>query len=173
MKKLLVIGVVLALILTLALPSVAMAAKPTTQISATGAMISIDEGITRELGHSGKWLVKDRVINGAFSSGYFGSEAFTITYGGVFDLATQAGSLVGKMEVGSTTLVITGKSDPLTMVPVDGYYLPCINISGHWTGLKGLNASGTFSAYMVFVPDQGHIGYIVASEFTMTGKTCK
>jgi hypothetical protein len=173
MKKLLVIGIVLALMLTLVLPSVAMAARPTT-FSAAGTMASIDPGTVKELGNSGLWLVKDRHIQGRFLSGDLGTESYTITYGGVFKLVDQSGNLAGTMQVGSKLFVIDGKVAPLSLVDMGEYQLPQLTISGHWAGLKGVNATGSFNAYMIFVPTaDGHVDYIVASSFDMTGKYVK
>ncbi len=182
MKKILVLSLVLALALTLILPSAAMAAKtppvppaPPSSFAAQGVMLSIDTGNVKEIGKSGKWLVKDRHIQGRFVNGDLGASPFTITYSGVFDLATQAGNLAGKLEAGENTIGIAGKVEPLTMFDIgtsgSHMYLPKLTITGKWAGLKGLNANGSFEAWMVFVPTaDGHVDYIVASSFAMTGK---
>ncbi len=180
MKKILVLSLVLALALSLLLPTAALAAKtppvppaPSSSFSAQGELSFIDTGTVKEIGKSGKWLVKDRHIQGEFVTGDLGPSAYTITYGGVFDLATQAGNLAGSMEVGSRQIGIVGKVEPLTMVYFAPYNmnLPKLTISGHWAGLRGLGAEGSYEAWMVFVPTaDGHVRYIVASSFAMTGK---
>jgi hypothetical protein len=171
MKKILFLGMVLALMLTLILPSVAMAAKPAV-FSATGEMIGIDSGNVKPLGDSGLWLVKDRHIDGYFTDGFPKGQTFRITYGGVFKISTQAGSLAGTMKTGTETYTITGKVAPLTMVFMGGeVYLPQLSISGHWTGTKGVKRSGTFTASVLFIPDAaGHVATILNSSFIMTGK---
>lgn len=179
MKKLLGLSLVLAIVVMLLVPSVAMAASPTkpapsqpSSFTAEGVFSSIDTGNVKELGNSGKWLVKDRHIQGQFLSGDLGTSAFTITYGGVFDLATQQGNLAGKMEVDSNLIGITGTVAPLTMVYFEPYatYLPKLTIGGQWTGLRGLHAHGSFKAWMIFIPDsEGHVLAIVDSSFAMTG----
>jgi hypothetical protein len=171
MKKFLLIGVVLALMLTLILPSVAMAARPVT-FQATGQMTGIDSGNVKPLGDSGLWLVKDRHIDGYFTEGFPTGQTFRITYGGVFKIATQAGSLAGTMKTGTNNYTITGKVAPLDMVDMGGdIYLPRLSISGHWTGTKGVNRSGTFTASVIFIPDAaGHVVAIPNSSFVMTGK---
>jgi hypothetical protein len=172
MKKILILSLILALALTLILPSVTMAAPP-SKFNAQGMMSSIDTGTVKELGHSGKWLVKDRHIDGQLLTGNLGSSNYTITYGGVFDLATQEGNLAGKLVVGSNLIGITGTVAPLTVVYYTPWatYLPKLVITGKWAGLKGLNANGSFEAWMIFVPDTaGHVVAIADSSFVMTGK---
>jgi hypothetical protein len=170
MKKILLIGVILAMVLTLILPSVAMAAKPSV-FTASGEMTTIDQGQTRELGESGKWLVADRHILGTFDSGDLDGD-FTLTYGGVFDLATQAGNLVGTLKNGSKTILVTGKVSPYEIVDTGmGFSAPQLTIKGKWVGLKGLKANGEFTAWFIFIPDEeGHVVQIIASSFDMTGK---
>jgi len=172
MKRILVISLLLALVLSMCLPTAAFAAKApvSTSFSALGEMYTIDTGNVRKLGNTDKWLVLDRHIQGQFVSGDLGASPFTLTYGGIFDLATQAGNLLGTMQTASGTLLVTGSSAPLTFVPYGPYNLPMLSISGNWTGLFGIRASGTFQAYMVFIPTaNGHVGQIVDSAFDMTG----
>jgi hypothetical protein len=165
MKRILFISLILALMLSLVLPSVAMAAKPAV-FSAQGTMTGIDDGTTKQLGHSGLWLVKDRHIDGVLAGDLTGN--FKITYGGVFALPSQKGNLSGRMVVGQKVFEINGSVDPLTMLPSGA---PMLTIHGHWTGLKGIRATGTFNAYMVFIPDAtGHVVKILDSAFVMTGK---
>jgi hypothetical protein len=172
MKKILVISMVLALVLVLMLPSVAMAAAPKTSFNASGVMSGIDDGQVKELGNSGKWLVTDRHIQGQFLSGDLGtSSAFTLTYGGVFKLADQSGELLGTLKANNDTFLITGKVAPYVITDMGGYQLPKLNISGHWNSVKGIKANGDFAAWMIFVPTaDGHVAYIAASSFIMNGK---
>lgn len=182
MKKVLFLSIIMALALTMIMPLAVMAASPPapaappTTFTAQGVMASIDTGTVSQLGKSDYWLVKDRHIWGNFVTGDLGSSSFTVTYGGIFALSTQEGALVGKMVAGSKEVAIIGKVDALTMV----YYapwnmnLPKLRITGTWAGVKGLNANGTFEAWMVFVPDNaGHVLQIVDSSFSMTGKYTK
>jgi hypothetical protein len=172
MKRILFISLVLALMLSLVLPSVAMAAPKPAVFSAQGIMTGIDTGDVKPLGDTGRFLVKDRHIQGEFTGGDLGTASFVITYGGIFDLQTQAGFLTGKMEVDSKKIIISGATKPLTLVDMGGYYLPKLEICGLWSGAKGINAAGTFTAYMIFVPTpDGHVAYIVNSSFDMTGRT--
>jgi hypothetical protein len=172
MKKLLVIGLVLAMMLTLILPSTAMAAKPAA-LNASGALTSIDDGITQQLGDSGKWLVSDRHIQGTFVDSDLEGN-FTLTYGGVFDLATQAGHLSGRMEVDSKSFVVTGKVAPYTFVSwyAEGIPILQLSIAGNWNCLKGGKGNGTFTSVMYFIPTaDGHVYAVLpGSSFVMTGK---
>jgi hypothetical protein len=165
MKRILFISLVLALMLSLILPTVAMAAKPAA-FSAQGVMSSIDDGTVKQLGNSGLWLVKDRHITGTLTGDLVGD--YTITYGGVFRLTTQEGQLAGRMEVGSTVIALTGSVEPLTFT---NFGAPILSIHGNWTVLKGEKANGSYQAYMVFVPDAaGHVVQVLDSAFIMTGK---
>jgi hypothetical protein len=175
MKKILVLSLVLALVLTLILPSVAMAAKPVkpAAFNASGVLVSIDDGKTKQLGDSGKWLVSDRHIQGTFVSGSLDGD-FTLTYGGVFDLATQAGHLAGKMVVGSSSFAVTGKAAPFTFVGwyAEGIPILELTITGNWNYLKGGKGNGTFTAIMDFIPTaDGHVAAVLpTSSFVMKGK---
>ena len=171
MKKLLVISLLLALVMALVFPTAVAASSPPATFAAQGSLTSIDTGNVKELGHSGKWLVSDRHIRGGLTGGLNGD--FVLTYGGVFDLATQEGNLVGTLKTDSATLLVTAKVDPLSFVPADvpGGYLPMLMIEGKWIGMTGLKANGDFQAYVVFVPTaDGHVGFVVDSGFVMTGK---
>ncbi len=182
MKKLWILGLVLALAVTLLLPSVAMAAGP-DNFTAQGALTAIDNGNVNELS-DGQWLVTERHIQGKFIKSVQGKSNkingdFTITYGGIFDLDTQAGNFKGKMESRSVALAINGSTQPLALADIavpDGLggtmiiKLPKLTISGDWTGVQGLKAEGEFNAYIVFIPTpDNHVGTIVKSEFSIIG----
>jgi hypothetical protein len=176
MKKILVISMVLALALALVLPSVALAAGPNIAVFKTAGYINpvggIDVGKVKELGKSGTWLVDDRHIWGQFTSGSL-TGPFTLTYDGIFALATQEGNLHGilKMDKSGETFEINGKVAPLKMVTTPYGALPELDIAGHWTYLKGGKGAGDFSAKIDFIPDAaGHVGSIPFSTFEMTGK---
>ncbi len=181
MKRILAISLVLALALILLVPSTAMAAKPVA-FAANGSLSGIDEGDVKPLGNSGKWLVSDRNIQGEFIDGDL-EGAFTLTYGGVFDISDQSGRLNGHLFTESGTFTVTGETQPL--VVLDYIVLPdgnggiiifptlCeLTVTGHWAGLKDLNANGNFEAWFTFNVDMaGHVDTIFNSSFEMTG-TC-
>lgn len=169
MRRIFIISLTLALALILLLPSVAAAASP--DFSAEGNINGISPtliGVNAiPLGNSGNWRVIDRDITGTFTSGDLEGE-YTLTYGGVFDIQTQAGCLTGTLKNGNKTLFINAKADPLTFVEGGA---PRLEINGHWKGVSGIHAQGTFSAWVVFIPDaDGHIVAILDSSFSMSGK---
>ncbi len=170
MKRILVISVVLALALSLLLPSVAMAKAP-QDFSTTGLIqgISLTEvGVNAfPLGNSGKWKVVDRLIYIEFpDSGEFQGLAI-LTYSGVFDISTQAGNLTGNLVCGDKSVFVNARVSPLAFP--EGFY-PTLEISGHWNGLEGIKANGNFLAQVYFIPDdQGHIVGVTGS-FEMNGK---
>jgi hypothetical protein len=214
MKKILILGLVLALALVIAVPTAAMAAPPSSLSSpdyafapaksaafqANATLTSIDEGKVKELGNSGKWLVKDRHLQGSFDPDADIKGDFTLTYGGVFNIADQSGNLIGTLKAGKVTCAVVGETQPMvpdftgiTMIPdptsATGelvYVLPCaIQVTGHWTGVKNLKANGNFDASLVlyvqlFMVDPadsstwitGHVLGVddVNSYFNMTGK---
>jgi len=174
MKRILVISLMLAMILTLLIPSVAMAARPDTHaFNASGVLTGIDTGNVKELGN-GLWLVKDRHITGTLEGDLAGD--FTLTYGGQFALPSQEGNLKGKMVVNDTkTCVVTGKVSPYEFVawydPVNGIPILKLNIQGNWVGIKDIKAKGNFSACFNFIPTaDGHVAAVLDSSFVMEGK---
>jgi hypothetical protein len=168
MKKILVISLLLALVLALVMPTAAMASSPPATFAAQGVLSSIDPGNVKQLGNSGNWLVRNRTITGQFENGDFGNQSLSLKYDGVFDLATQAGNLVGALRTGNSTVMVVGQVAPLTILPSGA---PMLNITGRWTGIDNLKASGSFQAYMVFVPTaDGHVDSMLASGFAMTGQ---
>jgi hypothetical protein len=172
MKKVLIVSLLLALVMTMVMPTAALAARPCqSAFSAEGYLTGIDTGNVRELGRTGYWLVRDRHITGQFTDGDMGNAPFVLTYSGIFALQTQAGDLVGKLESGRSTLLVTASVQPLSMVDMGGFSLPCLTIEGQWIGVKNLRASGSFQASLIFVPTaDGHVDYIVASSMVMSGK---
>jgi hypothetical protein len=169
MKKILVISLLLALLLTLIMPTTVLASSPAT-FSAQGYMASIDTGNVNQIGHSDRWLVRNRTIEGQLLTGDLGNAAFELHYDGIFSLTTQAGSLIGTLNTANASILVLGEAAPLTMVSVGPYSLPMLTISGSWVGLRGLKANGDFQGYLIFVPTaDGHVDYIVDSGFAMTG----
>jgi len=170
MRKILIISLVLAIVMALVVPTAVMACRPDL-FSAQGVISGIDTGTVKQLGNSGKWQVKDRTIVGEFQSGAFGNAPFSLTYDGVFALATQAGNLRGDLYAAGSIVAVNGQVAPLTMVDMGAYSLPMLTITGNWNVKWGPKANGTFQAYFVFVPDEaGHVLQVVDSAFIMNGK---
>lgn len=180
MKKLVYLGISLVMALTMLAPATALAKAPPVQhatsvaFSAAGVITSIDAGTVKPLGKpdaqgNQNWLVTDRHVGVTLSSGTV-TGSFVLTYAGVFQTPSQKGWFVGPMKSadGSQTFMVEGQTQPLTFV--GPYGLPMLSISGNWQGTKGTDAKGTFSGFVVFIPDAaGHVVQIVGSQFTMTG----
>jgi len=174
---------VLALVLVLAVPSLAMAAPPLSKapdkgaFNAVGAPTSIDDGKVKPLGTTGKWLVTDRHLKGQFVNGEL-SGPFTLTYGGVFKISDQSGNLAGTLDSGKDRFSVVGDTQPV--LPVGSPYLldgaivlPVVmQASGYWTGLKNLKAVGDFNALIIlaveFDPATKTTGHVkaVLDQFT-------
>ncbi|MBN1190202.1 MAG: hypothetical protein JXA46_10650 [Dehalococcoidales bacterium] len=171
MKRILILSVVLALVLSLVLPSVAMAKPPGKEFYAQGEMYQITIGDVKQLGN-GLWLVKNREIFGKFVNGDLEGLPFTITYDGIFELETQAGDFHGKLNAGRNKYQIKGTVEPYQFLEWydKANFIPILSldISGRWIGNE---AKGTFNAFVKFIPTpEGHVGYIFEDScFTMTG----
>jgi len=178
-KRLLLMSLALALVLTALTPAVALAAKP-VPLEANGTITSITPGDVFPAGESGRWRVVERDITGNLSGAISGD--FTMTYKANVELATQAGNLHGTLEAGESVLNVNGKIEPLVFA---GWYLPPgvhpaypdgiplykLTISGHWNFLEGATGQGDFDAWAIFVPTpEGHVAFIAASSFKLTGK---
>ena len=99
-RKILMVGLVLALTLTLVMPATALAAKP-AEFTASGVIIDITTGedvIEFPAGNSGRWVVQERMIGGVLTEGDIGG-GFTLTYKANVVLETQAGNFHGEMVV--------------------------------------------------------------------------
>ena len=176
MKKVLLLGIILAMALTLVMPSVVMASQPTA-FSATGIFTSIDEGNV-SLQTDGKWLVENRHIWGEFSSAVAGQTnilngAFTITYDALVD-PYQAGDFTGILDTDSATFTVTGYSQVINFYELYNHGIYRIDLEGEWTGTQGINGSGTFTAYFDFTPQYDafgnmHVGSVNDSSFNMIG----
>ena len=170
MKTRLTFGVILAILLSSLLPGAALMAKPATKpFNATGSVTYITPGTVYQAGATGKWVVLERTIGGNVAGSLNGP--FTMTYNALIDsVYTQAGTLHGKMKAGENVLKVDANILPLTLVPYGPYTLPMLTVTGTWQNLEGGQGSGTFNAWLVFIPTpDGHVGSILASSFDMTG----
>ena len=186
-RKILMVGLVLALALVLVAPAPVLAAKPAT-FEAVCSISAIDEGNPFAAGQSGRWVVPERTIIGTVTGDIEGD--FILTYRANVT-ADQEGNFHGEMAVtdadDSWTIKVNGKSEGTEFVgwseiPTGNPQMPylpilSITINGHWTFVDGACGNGTFNdAVIIFigVPDaEGkiHIGPIVpGSAIVMTGK---
>lgn len=167
-RRLLLISLALALVLTTLTPAVALAAKPAS-CGASGNITYISSGTVFPAGESGRWMVVERELSGTFLSGDI-SGNFTMTYKANVELSTQAGNLHGTLEAGPYVLKLNGKVQPLEIVSTPFGHLPKLTIDGYWTFIDGARGQGNFDAWVIFIPIDGHVGPIVASAFNLTGK---
>lgn len=177
-SRLTIFAVLVSVLLLLSASSLpALAAKPAA-FSANGAVTSITDGTVKPAGASGRFVVMQRELNGTFAGPDLTGD-FTMAYKANVELATQAGDIHGTMTMKDSgrVLNLNGTIQPLEMVPVPlapGFVvdLPKLTISGHWNFASGGQAQGDFTAWVVFVPDaNGHIVFIPASAFTLTGQS--
>jgi len=172
-RKILLLSLVLTLILTMVMPTTALAAKP-TNLLAFGIINSITTGedVTEfPAGQGGRWVVNEREIGGILG-GILGGDIsgdFTLTYKANVVLETQVGTFHGNMVVGDGDydVHINGKSS-IGITPI-GY--PGLILSGHWNFTGSDHGNGTFYAWIVPDSDgEGHIIGVLYGGITMTGK---
>jgi len=177
-KKLLYIGLTACLVLAALTPGTALAKKGGgfEEFYATGEISGIDPGTVKPAGNSGRWVVSERAVIVQFTDG-----TGTMTYAANVPIETQAGSFHGQLEKGDLVFRVQGKSEPITYrydIPsgLPEPYPPSLPVyrlefSGSWTLVSGGQGNGTFSGWADFVPTpEGHVGLILDSAFTMTGK---
>jgi len=172
-KRMLCIGLVLTLALTIIIPATATA-KGLDGFHAEGIVIGIDQGDIKAAGNSGRWVVSERNLYGGF--GFFGDSpaqyGFTLNYHANIDsVYTQAGNLQGVLSIWDTpyALNLTGTTDPAYPDPVDEYGYPIpyqkiispdpfitmvvanyvLHLEGRWTFISGAIGNGTFEADVV------------------------
>ena len=179
-RKVALIGLVLALVLTGLMPAAGVEAKgiqPVTGVVASGFLTNIDPTTTENVAPLGKpqwgWKVTGRSVDGVFTGPEI-NDAFTFTYNAIVNLQ-QAGTLWGTLNTPDYTLDVYGQSGSYYLV---GWYakdVPIlgIDVSGTWRVRSGAVGGGEFTATLVFIPtpDQAHIAYIIpgASPITLTG----
>ena len=167
-RKVFFICLVLTLALTLATPVPALAAKP-VGFSTIGEITDIDDGDVSPAGNSGRWIVKERTVEGNLLVGDI-TGGFVLTYkANVESVWTQAGNFHGTMVVndGDYTIKVNGSSSPGT-TPIGPTGLV---LSGHWT-FKGNNqGNGGFDAWVIpMLDEEGHITGIFGGGIEMTGQ---
>lgn len=162
---------ILAVMLVTLMPATALAAKPTS-FNASGTITYISPGTVFPAGKSDRWVVAERELTGSLSGDISGD--FTMTYkANVESVQTQAGNLHGRLEVSPYVLEVNGELQPAEFV---GWFAPGIPLyqgifNGRWTFTQGARGNGDFDACVIFVPTpEGHVGYIVDGDFTMSGQ---
>lgn len=185
-RKILLPGLVLALILTMVMPMTALAVKPPATLIATGEIISITPGEVRPAGNSGRWVVKDRDIIINFGTGDLLEGDYTLTYHtnvvvDVEDEILQAGNLQGILTEndGDNALNVRGTISPAQAVSdsfpltigVDPLGNPIeilvavhvIHIEGRWTFISGGPGNGTFTGdiFVLICEDDNDLGELI------------
>ncbi|MBI2855007.1 MAG: hypothetical protein HYX87_08855 [Chloroflexi bacterium] len=114
----------------------------TSSFSASGSFSAITPGMVTPLS-SGNWKVVNRQITGTMSGSITG--VFDITYGGVFNLSTQAGTFEGNIKVLSYQIEIEGSTSPSTMVTLsNGLQVPKTSLWGMVDRAGANNRRGQF-----------------------------
>jgi hypothetical protein len=175
-KRILFLSLLLVVAMTFIGAAPVSAADKCSSISAVGYIDGITPGNVKQVGHSEWWRVNEREITGAVSGGISGD--FSLVYQGLFKITTQEGILKGTFTVTGETpcvLQVVGASAPLKMVatptPYGTFDLPKLTIKGTWKYAKGGKGNGTFSAWIIFIPDEyGHVDTIIASEIKLQGR---
>lgn len=173
-KKLLLISLALSLVLITATPTTALAAKPASFYT-SGYISAISVPDQWQAGKSDRWVVVERQISGTLFGDIGGGVGtdFTMTYRGNFDVNTQAGTFHGTVDADSYVLKVDGRVHPLVFVGwyASGIPLYKLTISGRWSFTEGAKGQGALDASAIFVPTpEGHVWFITASNFDMTGK---
>jgi len=187
-KKLLIIGISLALLLTGLMPASAFAAKP-VDFNASGIISYLTPSIEFPAEDSGRIVVVERSVLGVFTEGPLAGIPYDLTYKANVELETQAGNLHGTLIAGPYVFKVNGKINPLEIVPLpvvitippelfppDGLILPAglelpkLSIEGHWTAIEGMQGTGNFSSWAFFIPLGEHVGPIALSSINVFGK---
>ncbi|MBH0201297.1 MAG: hypothetical protein HP496_03085 [Nitrospira sp.] len=171
-----------AVVLAVGCISVPAFAGSPTLFSASGTISKIDVGDVDPAGKSGRFIVRDRHIEGTFAGDISGG--FTITYDANVPLATQSGPVYARMTVGvyeanmtivsslGPTPVPCGISDGVTCIetPV-GNFVPGLLLNGRMNFLSGAQGTGNVNAWLIPILDeQGHIISIAASLLMIAGQ---
>lgn len=171
MRKSAIIGLAIALFLSLLYPTAALAAKP-AGFNTSGYLLNINTGDVFAAGESGRFVVVDRQVTGIFTDGDFSGQAFQFNYRANVWLDTQAGNLQGRIQVGDGYLLnVTAMSDGVQIIGLnDDGYLAELTSSGTWAFLDGALGQGNFvnQTTVQLGPDLHVIG-IVGSMLTLTG----
>ncbi len=172
-KRLRFISLILALVMTTLMSGAVLAAKPQLEdFDASGTITGITPGKVIEAGVTGKWVVVERELTGTLSGDIAGD--FTMNYKAMIEsILTQAGDLHGWLTVGedSHVLKVKGEIKPLQWLGEPFLSPARLEINGSWMLTQGDHGSGDFSAWVIFIPTpEGHVGFILASEFTLIGE---
>jgi len=195
-KRLLCIGLVVSLVLSIVMPGTALADKGGgfEEFEAAGSVLGIDPGTVKAAGQSGRWIVSERQVIGMMSVCEAAPEMFTMTYAANVD-SDQNGTFHGELVVGSLVFKVRGKSEmgaptgfgtvvvevpnpypPPDTIPVEVPVVFCpLTTSGTWNLIEGAQGNGDYNTTITVAiatdgPFQGHIVAVVDSSVSLTGK---
>ncbi len=170
-NKLLSLGIILALTLTVFAPIPVSAAPRFVPFKASATIGEITTGTVSPL-YGDWWLVIDREVSGTMCGNLSGN--YALVYQGVFQLQSQAGVLQGNLSVGNCEMEVHAVTQPLEMVyvPEYGTELPQMTINGTWTFQEGATGAGIINATAILLldPVTGHVLAVVSSDVTLQGK---
>lgn len=165
-------------------PVQAVSAEP---FLAGGQITDIDQGDIKAAGNSGRFVVRNREVEGTISGTVGGvafvNQHFTFTFKTNVPIQTQSGNIQGTLTFGPYEAKVIAKSElgaipcpagaePFCFTGADGnLYLPALLINGSVMFTEGAEGSGTVNAFVVpILNDQGHIIGVFAGGLTIQGE---
>jgi hypothetical protein len=182
-------AVAVAFVLTvgsLGIMSAPAVAGPHVPFSASGTILTIDDGDVRPAGQSGRFIVRGRHITGILTGSIGGTTGvpFAITYDSNVPIATQSGQIharliAGVYEANITMASSTGPTPVECEIPngatciatPGGNFVPGLLLNGRMNLLSGAKGQGAVTGWLIPILDeQGHIVSIAASLLTLSGQ---
>jgi hypothetical protein len=176
------VGVLAALGFT----STPVSAGPHVPFSASGTILTIDDGDIKPAGHSGRFIVRDRHITGTLTGAIGGTTGvpFVITYDANLPILTQAGRIHARLIAGvyeaNGTLLSSPGAPPVEceipdgatcIVTPAGNFVPGILLNGRLNFLNGAKGKGNVTGWLIPILDEeGHVVSIVASQLNIIGQ---
>ena len=162
--------------------SVPAFAGPHVPFSVSGVILTIDTGDVKPAGQSGRFIVRDRHITGAFTGSI--SAPFVITFDTNVPIATQSGRIHGRLIAGvyeaNVTMASSTGATPVECETPDGAtciatpggnFVPGLLLNGRMNFLSGAKGQGSVTGWLIPVlDDQGHIVNILASQLAISGQ---
>jgi hypothetical protein len=175
----LLLGAAIAVLGFISAPALA---GPHVPFSVIGTIMTIDTGDVKPAGQSGRFIVRDRHITGAFTGSIGGP--FVITYDSNVPITTQAGRiharLIAGVYEGNMTLASSTGATPVECETPDGAtciatpggnFVPGLLLNGRMNFLGGAKGQGSVTGWLIPTFDiEGHISGIVASQLTISGQ---
>ena len=162
--------------------SVPAFAGPHVPFSVSGVILTIDTGDVKPAGQSGRFIVRDRHITGAFTGSI--SAPFVITFDTNVPIATQSGRIHGRLIAGvyeaNVTMASSTGATPVECETPDGAtciatpggnFVPGLLLNGRMNFLSGAKGQGSVTGWLIpVIDDQGHIVNILASQLAISGQ---